>query len=731
MVRLPRGLAGRPAALALALIVPACSDDPGLTKDRLIALVVTPEQATAPLGRSVRFTATGTYETPDRALRDQDVTGNVSWSPPALFPDATTPGAARGLELGEVTIAATLDLLRATAALSTTRAEIAELVLSPATSTITATFTVQLTARATYTDGTVSDVVQVDFTAFPETVCTVNAGGLVTAVAPGRCGITARAPDSGVTGSATVTVVDAHLERIFVSPATPRIRVGATVALEAIGVLSDGRQLPLASRVFWRSSDASIAGVGSSSGLVTGVTAGEATLTACDTLDPAVCGSATATIVDPVLLSCEVLPADPNVPLGLDVELRAVAIFDDSAGPEDVTAETEWQREDPAILAYTPPASFRGLAEGCTTVTAVLRAANRACGEARVCVVSPVPVRLRIEPNPIVLTTDDEVQLSAIADLSSGERDVDVTAHPSLFFDPGSSPAALAVVSSSGLLTALSVGTGSVSATYSAPGQPVLVASALLEVEPPIVISLRVDPPQPYIPAGTLRALTCWGMRADGSERRVRGATWSVADTAIATVDAATGVAGGVQRGETTISCHDGGLSASTSLRIVERCESPELEGTFQAGIGAWSVEQGDWEVGQGSECPTSGACAATDLGGNYTCTQSNLVSRPITLCTPPMGAPIDLRWNQAYDLNRASGTVDLCIVDQNGNCPTLGWDTLPGTLVQGASGGILPGEADLSAYAGETVRIRFHFYPNAGCVPAPGWAVDDVAAYY
>ncbi|PYP94248.1 MAG: Ig domain-containing protein, partial [Gemmatimonadetes bacterium] len=100
--------------------------------------------------------------------------------------------------------------------------------------------------------------------------------GLVTGVSAGAATITATS--EGKSGTAAITVTIVPVASVTVSPATASIRTGSTQQLSA--VTKDGAGNTLTGRVVtWASNNTAVATV-NSSGLVTGVTSGSATITA-------------------------------------------------------------------------------------------------------------------------------------------------------------------------------------------------------------------------------------------------------------------------------------------------------------------------------------------------------------------------------------------------------------------------------------------------------------------
>jgi trimeric autotransporter adhesin len=107
------------------------------------------------------------------------------------------------------------------------------LAVAPATQTIDAGATVQFTASAYYSDGTVQDQTStVGWSTSSPGVATITPGGLATGVALGTTTITASAV--GAQASATLTV-NRVLQNILVTPANATVPLGGTQAYDALG----------------------------------------------------------------------------------------------------------------------------------------------------------------------------------------------------------------------------------------------------------------------------------------------------------------------------------------------------------------------------------------------------------------------------------------------------------------------------------------------------------------
>ena len=156
-----------------------------------------------------------------------------------------------------------------------------------------------------------------------------------------------------------------------------------------------------------------------------------------------------------------------------------------------------------------------------------------------------------------------------------------------------------------------------------------------------------------------------------------------------------------------------------------------EQEG-FELGLGNWSTDHGVWTVGAPANTngPARAAdgqnCAGTGLERSYPGrVDSSLISPPIEV--PEASANPQLRFSQWYDFAPGDkGWVEVKSADGS-------WRPLSGTY-GAASGGVWSQPSlDLSAYAGATIQIGFHFLAgNAGyaLLPNPqnkaGWFIDN-----
>ncbi len=144
--------------------------------------------------------------------------------------------------------------------------------VSPATVTVGLGTTQQLNAAIAPANATNQNVT---WTSSNTAVATVNASGLVTAVAAGTATITVKTVDGNKTVTSAITVATIPVSSVAVSPTSASLYAGNTQQLSATISPANATN----KTVTWSSSNTAIATV-NSSGLVTAVSAGTATITA-------------------------------------------------------------------------------------------------------------------------------------------------------------------------------------------------------------------------------------------------------------------------------------------------------------------------------------------------------------------------------------------------------------------------------------------------------------------
>ena len=250
--------------------------------------------------------------------------------------------------------------------------------VTPATTQLAALgATVQLSAEVRDQNGQVMAGAAVTWSSSDPSVATVDAQGLVTAAGNGTATITATA--GSASGSATVSVAQ-RVSSVTVSPAADTVVAGDTLHLSAEAVDSNGHEIAEA-EFEWASSDTLVATV-DDSGLVTGVAAGQAEITATSS---GVTGRAELTVVAPAPTTIAVTP-DSVVftAIGQTEQLSAEA-YDENGHPVE-SAQVSWSSSDVSVARVDGSGLVHGVGEGTATITAT---AGSAQGTSAITVVNP------------------------------------------------------------------------------------------------------------------------------------------------------------------------------------------------------------------------------------------------------------------------------------------------------------------------------------------------------
>jgi len=405
----------------------------------------------APL-TSQQFQAIGTYS--DGSTHN--VTGQASWSSSnTAVASISGGGRVKALTPGSTTITAKIGSISGSTTLNVSNATIVSVTVTPTGRTIAPGTKLTFTATGRFSDNT-TQVVTRDSTWASDNpaVATVGAAGTATAIGPGTANISATF--AGVSGSSLLTVSSATLTSISVTPASAVLAPTTFVNCVATGTFSDGSTQVISNVVNWTSSAANVASV-NGGGRVTGITAGNATITAQLGGLSANC----AIVVDgSPLTSIQISPASASIPQQTSIAFVATGTFADGK-TQDLTTSVLWT-SSPATVATISnvPATMgqaTGLAPGTATITALF---GGQIGTASLTVTSAAATSLWVSPADTSLEQGGFTKFTALAQFSDGTTR-DVTS----FVTWTSSNASVAVVTPTGIATSAHSGSTTVTAT--------------------------------------------------------------------------------------------------------------------------------------------------------------------------------------------------------------------------------------------------------------------------
>ncbi|RYY49294.1 MAG: T9SS type A sorting domain-containing protein, partial [Chitinophagaceae bacterium] len=323
------------------------------------------------------------------------------------------------------------------------KVDVATIAVTPATATLDANATRQLTATITPAKATNK---KVTWSSDNTTVATVSMTGLVTAKAGGMATITAKSEDEGKTATMQLTVNGpVSVTGVTLNQATATIAVGMTQQLSATIAPSNATD----KKVTWSSDNQSVATV-STNGLVTATGTGTATITV-TTIDGVKTATSIITVVAPVNVTAVSLAPDAvNITRGSTQQLTPT-ITPNNATNKAVTFTTS----NAAIATVSSSGLVTAVGNGTATIT-VTTADGSKTATASVTVNAISVNSLTVSPATATIETGATKQLAATV-LPDNADDKTVT------WSSGNNT--IATVNASGLVTAVTAGTVTITAT--------------------------------------------------------------------------------------------------------------------------------------------------------------------------------------------------------------------------------------------------------------------------
>lgn len=515
------------------------------------SITVTPGTATIADGGAAQFVAT---------LRDGSgavLTGRtVTWvsSNPTIATVAAS-GRVLGISAGTATITATSEGISGTATVTVQvnappPAAVASLSVTPATSTLSIGSVVQLVAATRDIGGTVLTGRVVTWVSSNPAAAIVSPTGLVTAIASGAATITATSEGQTATAQITVPTVATPfpVNVITVSPGVANSPIGSTTQFSA--VLRDMVGNVLTGRtVVWTSSDPTIASV-SASGVATAVKAGTVTITA---TSEGKTGTALLT-VNPIAISVVIVtPAVVSLQIGETAPLTATV--KSLLGVTLTGRVVTWTSSDNNVATVSSTGVVTAVSAGAVVVTAT---AEGIPGIAAVTVALKPVGSLIVTPSIVVATAGETVQLTATA------RDVDGTIVTGRVVTWTSSNASVALVSPTGLVTTVSGGIVTITASSEGKSDAALVTVAAL-IKP--VATVTVSPTTLSLTTGSTGELVAVTKDADGLVLTGRPVVWTSSNPLVASVSS-TGSVLALAAGSATITATSEGKSATAAVTV-------------------------------------------------------------------------------------------------------------------------------------------------------------------
>ncbi len=515
----------------------------------LHSIAVTPDTTTLVTGSSQSLTA-----------QPKDASGNtlsgivLAWaSSDTTVATVTQSGAVTARKAGTAQIAASAYGVNGLATVTVIQVPVAEVHVAPSGVVARVGTTVQLSDTLEDASGNVLPGRPVTWATDNAAVASVDQTGLVTARATGVAHISANVPAStgqaAVSGQATVTVTLIPVAAITISATTTSVFVGQTIQL--LGIPTDSTGAPLIGRVVtWQSLNTGVATV-SSTGIVTGVAPGSATI-------QATCEGKTATVgitvskvpVSSVLLSPAVFSLLVNGTQQLTAQVT------DAQGHVVQGAQVTY-----SVKNATATVSASGLVTAVNPGTDTIVGTSGGASGIAIVTISLEPVAtVNVTPANDTLIVGAQGTLTATALGANGDT---IRGRPVAWH---SSNTAVATVSNAGVVTAVTTGTAVITATIG--GQQ---GNATVVVNPIPVGSVTVAPKFDTIPAGGGRQQQLTVVVKDHNGNVINNPTvnWGSTNNGIAVVTTS-GLVTGVAAGSAGIFASSGGIADTAQFVVYD-----------------------------------------------------------------------------------------------------------------------------------------------------------------
>lgn len=542
--------------------------DPAIT-----GLKVLTPAAAAVNGVAYGFRALATFSDASTA----DVTEASSWSlEPANAGTVKTSGTKRGRATfagsGSVAIKAAYRGLTASAGTLLLGSNISSLGISVAPETLATGYLSKARAYANFSDGLSLDVTgSVTWTSSDESVAKfegMGSPGEVLGVAPGTA--TLQATLGPLSASKALTVSNATLADVEISPAAAQVHRGQTLQLLAHGIFSDASTLDVGTSATWSSSVPSVATVGQSASTLGKVEALAGGTTSVSALVDGHTAASQITVVAPNLVRIEFVNPPTYLPAGYAGKVGVRAVYSD-ASTVDLTSTATMSSSDPSVAAFDPAQDGRlvGHAAGKLKVRAEYEGFHI---EQEIDVTASTLESISLVPANMNLAKGANGRFVAQGRFSDGTT-LDLSS--AVIWVSGDTTVAevrTGDTTAAGQVDAIDDGTTTVTAKFyllSAPSDP-LLATSNVTVAGTELASLVVLPALVELAPAAAQQLTVTATYSDGSTADVSAmASWSTLDPSVATVSS-TGLLTAVADGQTKVHAALSGVDTNSVTVVVQ-----------------------------------------------------------------------------------------------------------------------------------------------------------------
>lgn len=407
----------------------------------------------------------------------------------------------------------------------------------------------QFSAMGHYHDGSSKDITaSVVWASSNTTVVTMSGTGFATSRSTGSSTVSATL--SGVAGYGTLTVTNAILVSIAITPANSDLLLGTLQQFTATGTFSDGSVRDITGSVTWVSSNDSVASI-SGSGLTTALSLGSLAISASS---GSISASTTANVQSSVLTSLAIDPANAKLAHLTSQQFHATGTYTDGS-TQNLTGKVSWTSSNNPVATIASAGLLSTLTPGTTTITATL---GSIATSTTLEVTNATIFSISVSPSRQTIAVGTALAFSAVGRFSDNTAQT-ITRDSTWSSD---NPA-VAAIGIGGTANAVGTGTANISATFNG-----VSSSVPLYVTPATISSITVTPATAVLAPGTYLNFVATATLSDGSTQVITNvANWSSSESTVATVNSGGRVTAS-SVGVATITAEFGSASADATVLV-------------------------------------------------------------------------------------------------------------------------------------------------------------------
>jgi hypothetical protein len=293
----------------------------------------------------------------------RDITTEVIWgiedgNIASVSNDNVWDGLVTALMPGETSVTATYDDISGSAPVRVTDADLTAIDISPQDVDLPIGFIQGYDAIGSFSDGTAQDITFLaSWDSSDPEVATIDSTGLATTIASGNTTITGTWQD--IAASSSLSVTEAVLTAITITPSRPSIALGTAIQFTAEGTYSDKSTSDVTDIVDWQSFPSNISYM-YEGGLAEGVATGQAEISASLEVDNnTISDSVVLLVTNASLVSIMVTPENSRIQVDKSLQYTATGTFSDNT-QQDITNTVTWISSNPAVGTISNSSISRG-----------------------------------------------------------------------------------------------------------------------------------------------------------------------------------------------------------------------------------------------------------------------------------------------------------------------------------------------------------------------------------